>query len=62
MDHVERKTAVYMQGIAFVFVESEHRRQVRHNVPKIDNAIADVDAGIEEADEIRMADARLGQV
>ena len=44
-----------------MFVESEHRRQVRRNIPKIDNAIADVDAGIEEADEIGVADARPGR-
>jgi hypothetical protein len=60
VDDVEGKTAVYMQGRAFVFVESEHRRQMRHNVPKIHDAIADIDAGIEEADEIGVADARLG--
>jgi ribosomal protein L14E/L6E/L27E len=45
VDDVERKTAVYRQGRAFVFVESEHRRQMRHHAPKIDDAIADIDAG-----------------
>ena len=60
VDDVERKTAVNVPVRAFVFVQSKHRRQVRHKVPKIDDAIADIDAGIEEADEIRMADARLG--
>ena len=60
VDDVERKTAIYVQVRAFVFVQSEHRRQVRHHVPKIDDAIADIDAGIEEADEIGVADARLG--
>jgi len=49
-----------VQPRAFVFVESEHRRQMRHHVPKIDDALADIDAGIEEADEIGVADVRLG--
>jgi hypothetical protein len=34
---------------------------MRHNVPKIDDAIANIDAGIEEADEIRGAGPRLGR-
>ena len=32
---VERETAIYVQVRAFVFVESEHRRQMRHNVPRL---------------------------
>ena len=31
-----------------------------HDVPEIDHAVADVDASIEEVDEIGMADARFG--
>jgi hypothetical protein len=34
VDHVEGKTAIYVQVRAFVFVESVHRRQMRHNVPQ----------------------------
>ena len=60
VDDVERKTAVYVQGRAFVFVQSEHRGKMRHHVPKVYDAIADVDASIEEADEIGVADARFG--
>ena len=60
VDDVEGKAAIDMQGRAFVFVESEGRREMRHHVPKIDNAVADIDAGIEEVNEIGMADARLG--
>jgi len=60
VDDVEGKTAIYVQVRAFVFVESEHRRQVRHHIPKIDDAVADIYAGVEEADEIGVADARLG--
>ena len=43
-----------------MFVKSEDRGKVRHDVPVIDDTIADVEAGIEEADVIGMADARLG--
>ena len=60
VDDVEGKTAIYVQVRAFVFVESERRRQVRHHVPKIDDAVADVYTGVEEADEIGVADARFG--
>jgi hypothetical protein len=34
VDHVEGKTTIYAQVRAFVFVESVHRRQMRHNVPQ----------------------------
>ena len=60
MDDVERETAIDMQGRAFVFVESEGWREMRHDVPKIGDAIADIDARVEEVDEIGMADARFG--
>lgn len=33
---------------------------MRHHVPKIDDAVADVEAGIEEAEVVGMADAGLG--
>ena len=39
-----------MQGRAFVFVESEGWREMRHDVPKIGDAIADIDARIKEVD------------
>jgi hypothetical protein len=60
VDDVESETAVNMQGRAFVFVESEGWWEMRHYVPKIDDAVADIDAGIEEVDEIRVTDARFG--
>jgi hypothetical protein len=34
VDDVEGKTAINVQVRAFVFVESVHRRQMRHNVPQ----------------------------
>jgi hypothetical protein len=60
VDDVESETAIDMQRRAFVFVESEGRREMRHHVPEIDDAVADIDAAIKELDEIPVADARLG--
>ena len=60
VDDIERETAINVQGRAFLFVQSEGRREVRHYIPKIYDAVADVDAGIEEVDEIGMAYAGLG--
>src|SRR5579859_5907598 len=54
------EAAVDVQGRAFVFVEGEDWREMRHDVPDIDDAIADVEAGIEEADVIGVADPGLG--
>src|ERR1700693_4176277 len=60
VNDVGSEAAVDMKGRAFVFVEGEYRRKMRHDIPEADNAIADVDAAIEEADEIGVADAGLG--
>ena len=43
-----------------MFVESQHRRKVRHNIPQVDDAIADVDERVEEPDIIGITDARVG--
>lgn len=60
VNDVEREAAIDMEGRAFVFVKSQWRREVRHYIPKIDDAVADINAGIEEVDEIGVADAGLG--
>src|SRR5579862_3867591 len=60
VDDVWGEAAVNVQPGAFVFVEGEDWREMRDDVPEIDDAVADVEAGVEEADVIGMADARLG--
>lgn len=59
VDHVQREAAVDGDAATFVFVACKIWRQVRHYVPNIHDPIADVDVGIEEADEIVVAHARL---
>lgn len=60
VDDVWGEAAVNVQPGAFVFVEGEDWREMGDDVPEIDDAVADVEAGVEEADVIGMADARLG--
>src|SRR5947209_19563972 len=57
--NVQRKAAIDGDLAAFMFVSREVRWKVRNHVPNICDAIANVDMGIVEADEIAMSYARF---
>src|SRR5579863_4667421 len=60
VDHVERKSAVDIELVAFVFVVGNVWGKMRDHVPDIHDTVADVDVGVIKGDEIVVADARLG--
>ena len=62
VDHVQREAAVDGDAAAFVLVACQIGKQMRHYIPNIHDPIADIDVGIEEANEIVMAHAGSAQV